>query len=400
MSTPRVTSVGLRNYRSIGAANVSLGPMTLLVGRNGAGKSNFLEALRLVALALQSNLDHAIRQLGGIGEVRRRSGGRPSNFSISLHVQLVGARSAGYAFTVGATKDGGFKVQREEASIAIDGAHDARFEVSDGALVERSTHLSLSPQILTDRLFLTSASAVPEFRELFDVLSRMHFYSVNPSDMRLPQPHEAGDVLLRSGRNIASLMLRLETDDATAHERIQDYMRQVVPGLDRIEHKSLGPTETLEFRQQVQTNKKPWRFYASSMSDGTLHALGVLAALFHTNPQRQAPTLVAIEEPERTIYPGAAGTLMDALMEAARRHQVIATTHSPDLLDNSRLPIESIRVVESVDGETIIEEVDEAAREAVRKELFTPGELLRKDQIAPEVRGRGQGQSPDLFKLG
>ena len=79
--TPRIISVSLKNYKSIGSARVRLAPLTLLVGRNGAGKSNFLDALRLVSDALQSTLDYALRQRGGIGEVRRRSGGHPTQES-------------------------------------------------------------------------------------------------------------------------------------------------------------------------------------------------------------------------------------------------------------------------------------------------------------------------------
>jgi predicted ATPase len=398
--TGRITSVSLKNYKSIASARVSLSPLTVLVGRNGAGKSNFVEALWLLSDALQSTLDHAIRQHGGIADVRRRSGGHPTHFGISLRLQLADGRSAGYAFMVGATRDGGFTVQREKAAIGVDGLNDPHFELDDGILKSKSTHLKLAPpRISSDRLFLTQASSIPEFRILFDTLSQMYFYSINPAEIRQPQPHDAGNVLLRSGKNVASLMRRLEVDDAESFNRIQDYIRRIVPGLERIEHESLGPTETLRFRQKVQNNKNPWRFYAAAMSDGTLRSLGVLAALFQTDPRRVSPTLVGIEEPESTIHPGAASILTDALVEASKRHQVIATTHSPDLLDNANLSLESIRVVESVDGETIIGEADAAAKEAVRSELYTPGELLRHGQINPAPATGAQFEAASLFKF-
>ncbi|MCY4452121.1 MAG: AAA family ATPase [Immundisolibacterales bacterium] len=68
-----ITRVALRNYKSIATCNVSLAPLTILVGQNGAGKSNFLDALRFTAQALRFSLDHAVRERGGINEVRRRS---------------------------------------------------------------------------------------------------------------------------------------------------------------------------------------------------------------------------------------------------------------------------------------------------------------------------------------
>ena len=101
---------------------------------------------------------------------------------------------------VGATKDGGFTVQREKAAIGVDGLDDPHFEIDNGVFVSKSAHLNLAPRISSDRLFLTYVSSIPEFRILFDALSQMHFYSINPADIRQPQPHDAGDVLLRSAK--------------------------------------------------------------------------------------------------------------------------------------------------------------------------------------------------------
>ena len=61
-----VTRVALRNYKSIAACAVHPAPLSFLVGPNGCGKSNFLDALRFVAEALRFSLDHALRDRGGI----------------------------------------------------------------------------------------------------------------------------------------------------------------------------------------------------------------------------------------------------------------------------------------------------------------------------------------------
>jgi AAA domain, putative AbiEii toxin, Type IV TA system len=73
-----LTRVVLKNYKSIAACDVELASLVFLVGPNGAGKSNFVDALRFVADALRGSLDHALRERGGIKEVRRRSGGAPN----------------------------------------------------------------------------------------------------------------------------------------------------------------------------------------------------------------------------------------------------------------------------------------------------------------------------------
>ena len=112
-----VTRVRLRNYKSIAACDVRPAALSFLVGPNGSGKSNFLDALRFVAEALRFSLDHALRDRGGIQEVRRRSGGHPNHFGIRLDLRLPRAEGW-YAFRVGARPRGGYRVQEEECVIA------------------------------------------------------------------------------------------------------------------------------------------------------------------------------------------------------------------------------------------------------------------------------------------
>ena len=99
-----ITRVVIRNYKSIGACDVRLGPLAILVGPNGSGKSNFVDALRFIADALRYSLDHALRDRGGIGEVRRRSSGHPTHFAIRIEFQLSKGRFGHYAFRIGAKR--------------------------------------------------------------------------------------------------------------------------------------------------------------------------------------------------------------------------------------------------------------------------------------------------------
>jgi len=124
------------------------------------------------------------------------------------------------------------------------------------------------------------------------------------------------------------------------------------------------------------------------MSDGTLRALGILLAIFQTarnGDVSPAPMLIGLEEPEIALHPGATGILLSALREASRLSQILVTSHSPDLLDNPDIPIESLLAVDNRDGLTRIAPIDAAGRSVLRDKLFTPGELLRQDQLAPDA---------------
>lgn len=101
---PSVHRVRLQNYKSIKACDVTLGPLAVLVGPNGSGKSNFLDALRFTTDALSTTLDNALRDRGGINEVRRRSGGHPNNFAVRLDFRLPSAGTGFYSFKIGAVR--------------------------------------------------------------------------------------------------------------------------------------------------------------------------------------------------------------------------------------------------------------------------------------------------------
>lgn len=381
---PRVTEVRLRNYKSIGGCRVTLGPLTLLVGPNGAGKSNFLDALRFTAEALDQSLDYAIRQRGGVDGVRRRSTGHPTNVGVRLNLVLDEHCNATYAFEIGAQANGGYVVRKELALVSGPGLEEIGYTVERGQVLWRGPSPDAFPKVTGDRLLLVSLSGLAQFRPLYDALTRMRFYNVNPREIRRPQPHDPGDVLSESGANVSSVVRQMRERDSTPVARLQDYLKLVNPLVAEIGHRSFGPLETLEFRQHVHGAKHPWHFLADAMSDGTLRTVGLLAALFQRDRNGVPPSLVAIEEPEMTIHPGAAGVVFDALREASRAVQVIATTQSPDLLDHPELDINDVRVVKSVEGETIIGPADRASAEVLKKNLYTAGELLRNRQLEPE----------------
>lgn len=390
-----ITRVLLRNYKSIGQCDVQLGPLTYLVGVNGSGKSNFLDALHLVRDALNGSLDNALNERGGLSEVRRRSSGHPTHFGLRLEFELPSGQRGHYAFNVGALKDRGYEVQTEEC--VVEGIGRGPFFQIDRGVLRRSSEATF-PAVTADRLALVAASGLAVFRPVYDTLAAMGFYNLNPKVMRELQKPQEGRLLKPSGENIASVIGHLERVSPEQLAIIQEYLQTVVPMVHGVERKQVGPMETLEFRQDMAGAKHPWRFLAQNMSDGTLRALGVLVALFQGN-RDYAPTLVGIEEPESALHPAASAALREALLRASRQTQVIVTSHSPDLLDDRSLGADAFLAVVAEAGETHIAPLDGASRETMRQQLFSAGELLRINQLAPdrEVLAAQQAHQADLF---
>jgi predicted ATPase len=393
--TPFLTRVVLRNYKSIGVCDVRLGPLTYLVGANGSGKSNFLDALHLVRDALSGSLDNALNERGGLAEVRRRSSGHPTHFGIRLEFVLPDLRAGHYAFNIGSLPGRGYEVLTEEC--VIDGIGKGPFFLIERGLLKKSSEATF-PALTSDRLALVGVSGLAVFRPVFDALTAMGFYNLNPKLMRDPQKPQDGRLLKTVGENIVSVVGHLERVAPDQMAIIQEYLQTVVPMVHGVERKQIGPLETLQFRQDMKGAKHPWHFPAQNMSDGTLRALGVLTALFQAN-RDYAPLLIGIEEPETALHPAASSALREALLKASKTTQIIVTSHSPDLLDDRSIDPEHFLAVISEGGETRIGPLDQASLTAMRSQLFSAGELLRINQLAPDqenLKAQAQRQT-ELF---
>ncbi len=396
-----ITRVRLRHYRSIAACDVSLGPLTLLVGPNGSGKSNFLDALRLTAQALTENLDNALRERGGVTEVRRRSRGHPNHFGVTVEFRNETSHGS-YSFQVGAVSGADYRITREECEVRplerqrredvvtlAQLMEGEKFTVRQGELIHATG--TVMPPASKDRLYLVAASGLEQFRWVYDGLANINVYNINPDAIRHFQKPDSGELLRRDGANIASVIERLRREGPETKRRIEEYLSHVVEGVVGVERQGLGAWETIQFRQRVAGDAAPWTFPATSMSDGTLRALGVLTALLAHTHGTSSP--VGVEEPEAALHPAAAGLLLDAMRDASASRQVFVTTHSPDLLDSLAIQPEELLAVRAVDGITEIAPLDRAGQQALCESLYTPGELLRTNQLIP---GTEDGQVEPL----
>jgi predicted ATPase len=373
--------VVILDYKSIRHCDVELGPLTFLVGRNGSGKSNFLDALRFVADGLWASLDQAVRSRVSIYDIKRRGPGL--SFWILLELRFPDQLIITYDLVMIAHSSGSFEVASEELQIdSASGEPLAYYAVKSGSVVRSS--MENPPAAYADRLYLVSASGLPEFRPAYDALSSMVFYNFNPEAMRRFQTPDAGELLRRDGSNVASVIARLGNEQPQIMERITQYMGAIVPGLERIERVALGPAETLKFTQTTGELLFPHEFFLWSMSDGTLRALGSLVAAFQFAEGEKIPGLVGIEEPENSLHPAATAVLMDAFREAATRTQILITSHSTDMLDQLDLNSEMLLAVSSTEGVTKVAPIDQASLKIIKDQLYSAGELLRQDQLEPD----------------
>lgn len=382
---PFISRVRLRNYKSIAQCDVVLGPLTVLVGPNGAGKSNFLDALRFVMEAVATSPDQAITRRGGLGEVLHRTRGTAAeSFSVDLDITVPWGSepepwaSGRYGFTVGSAVRPGkrpFLIAQEHCELSWKSRRDW-FGVTQGAVLDPTSSVPES-EIDQERLYLPIASGRPNLAPLHGALRGMYFYDPDPHTLRDIQPEKAGATLGPAGQNLGDV---LGTFSPTAKERFDDYMRAVVPELVSVDRRFEGRYVTVELRTSSDI-----AFGPNAMSDGTVRAAGLLAALFQPSARDGRIRLIGVEEPELAVHPAAAGALFDALTEASERVQIIVNTQSPDLLDREDLDPSVVRVAGIKDGATVIGDIDAPSQEIIGKKLATVGQLLRSNQLSPGV---------------
>ena len=372
-----ITRVQVKNFRNLADIDVELGPLTVLVGRNGTGKSTFLDVLRFVRDALRLGLDTAISQRGGVSAIRRWSPrGRTNDIEISLEITEADG-SVRYSFLIGTGRIEHRRVKHEFLEIMpTDREGVMKFETRSGKWISPPSDFLINPEqastipVAPDNLMLSTLSSF--FRDLQafrDNVSATNFYAVFPNTLRLPQKQTSDAALSEDGQNLATILRYIIKQEAFSPDLVSALGR-VVEDVRGIRVKEVGGYLVTELEHEAQNGQTAW-FPLAQESDGTLRVLGLLAALYQGAPH----SLIAIEEPELSIHPGALAMLSEVIEEAAIRSQVVITTQSPDLI--SRFSADQLRVVERIGTETQIGPIDEGQREAINNQLFSAGDLLR-----------------------
>ena len=383
---PFISRVRLKNYRSIARCDVNLGPLTALIGPNGSGKSNFLDALAFLARAVETTPGQAIEERGGVDAILRTVPMLTDSFSVEVEVAPPYERDERwtYGFEVARNDrkvERSFRIRREICSLKSP-RRSISFEVRDGLVQDSSTTLT-ETVIEPDQLYLQVAGARKIFTPLQRGLRDMHFYSLALDALREPEPPSQRPILGPRGERLASVLGAMERQSPNHKRRLDAYLRAAVPGVVGADEWVAGPYVTVKLRTATGLGGREVVFNPRGMFDGTIRAIGVLAALFQSEIVSERLSLIGIEEPEIALHPAAAGVLFDALNEASKRVQVVATSQSPDLLDRDDFDVSIVRAVSMEHGLTIIGEVDDASRSIVKDKLYTLGELMRGNQITP-----------------
>jgi predicted ATPase len=388
--TNRIDKIHLRNFRSLADVEIELGSINVLFGRNGAGKSSFLDAVwfardcgvRGVEMA-SSSRSHGIGLLfdgadeGALLELALESGGARYELRFGLSAGRV-EPFAGERLRLA-----------EQNRTLIDrtvGSDKARFW---HAGFDEMTVTLREPQKLSLARYADLDGAPEAAAEMDRALRFIHKYDSRHFWLNQikGQGSEAGTetFLWDNGKNLWSVLRNLR-DRSRRDERlarILRYMREAFPAsFDDLDFEPTAPT-TVYGSFLEKGRRQP--ILASGVSDGHLQMLLLLTALFAEGETRGS--LLLFDEPEISLHPWALAVLANAMREAATswEKQIVLATHSPALL--SQFEPSEILVSEMVDGQTVMRRLSEVEEVRDLLEEFSVGSLYMSEVVAPQSDG-------------
>lgn len=384
-----ISELKLTNILSFGpeGETIPLGPLNVLIGANGSGKSNIISAISLLQAA-PGDIGRPIVEGGGVDEWVYK-GADGSNNVARLASQLETPPAAGLLRALGEssmaakqvqhsvefTRSSGQSSQPIMVSESLDGLDEQTREwhplyLSAGGsgllggvafwIPDGQRSLAKRPRVeeAGQWRFLSvlnqrkDPSKYPEITWLGETYSTIKIYRDWRTDRESPirsrqRADLDGTFLEEDGSNLFTVLNRLQRDS-----RMESRLLKELNSFSG-DFSGFYP-EVFGGYMQLLLKEDNWKTPASRLSDGTLRYLCLLAILLHPSP----PPLICIEEPELGLHPDMMHKLAALLIDASTRTQLIITTHSDVLVDALHDTPESIVVCEKHDGRTKVRRLD------------------------------------------
>jgi predicted ATPase len=354
----RITLSGLRTIRSL--EGLALGPMNVLIGANGAGKSNFLSFFRLLEsiAAGEGSLPTYVTSAGGADALLHDGAAATPEIGAALTFETA-AGNLEYAFRLTSGAPDILLFAEEKLRFSAPGAEAPWVALGAG---HRESGLQRSPD--------------PAARAILGILRRAVTYQFhNTSDTaRIRRRWGVGDglALKADAANLAPFLLRLRESRRDAYDRIVDTVRQIAPFFADFHLEPLGGTMLLQWRER----NTDIVFQPHQASDGMLRMMALVALLLQ--PYEDLPSLIIVDEPELGLHPYAISIVAGLFRSASLHAEVLLATQSTTFLD--LFEPEEIIVVDRRDRESRLRRLDPGDLKEWLEE-YSLGELWEKNVL-------------------
>lgn len=332
--------ITIKGFKSIREQEIELKPLNVLIGANGAGKSNLIAVFRLLHQIIAGSLQLYVGRQGGAATLLHQGPKVTDELEISAwfgmnsyRCRLLPTQTKRFVFgeEVVAFHDSDNYEKPLEYQLGV-GHEETRLE-------EPGKHERIAGYVL---------KAIRSWQIY-------HFHDTSES-ARLKQLGDLHDnrFLRPDGANLAAYLYLLQRTEKAYYRNIVDTIRMVAPFFAGFQ---LEPSRDNRRKIELtwQERGSDAYFNAHALSDGTLRFICLTTLL--RQPPANLPTTILLDEPELGLHPFAINLLIDMLRSAACHTQLIVATQSTTLVN--QLEPKEILVVDRVDGESAFRRLGE-----------------------------------------
>lgn len=338
----KIDYLSISGFKSIQRLErLPLHDLNVLIGSNGAGKSNLVSYFKMLREMVAGRLQLWARRQGGANHLL--------SFGIKntkkIH-SLVESSTVRYEFSLEANVTDSFFYTLElldssAGCIILD-------QAADDAYVE---------SILADTTRSSKFNAVQDrFRSALLGITSYHFHDTgDTAKVKYPSAIHDCRVLHQDAGNLAAFLLSLRERETAYYQQVVDTVRLALPFFDDFDlrpQKTSGGLEQVSLLWNQQNSDYP--LAPSQLSDGSLRFICLATALLQPDP----PSTIIIDEPELGLHPYAITLLSGLIRSASKRMQVIIATQSIPLINE--FSIDDLIVVEREDDASVFRRLEES----------------------------------------
>ncbi len=353
MNSEQLSRIVLMGYKSIANCDLRMGNLNVLIGSNGAGKSNFISFFKLIQQMLEGHLQVTVSKQGGPDALLHF--GRKKTESLSAEFYF---GNNGYKFTLEPTKDNRMMFTNEDLWWNM-----------KGDWVIDSGHFESKAD--------TQKSRTKIYNFTIPVMKKWqvyHFHDTSDSALVKQQCAVNDNAYLRpDARNLAAYLFFLTGSNPGAFRKIEKTIQLVAPFFGKF---ALRPTpankDQIELEWYERGEDVPFKAY--HLSDGTLRFICLATVLLQ--PIENRPETILIDEPELGLHPYAITVLASLIKSASQESQLIVSTQSVDLL--SEFSADDVIVVNRENHQSVLTRLKTDELDTWLQE-YSLGELWKKN---------------------
>lgn len=312
---------GFKSFNSKGQI-LELGDLTLLIGANGAGKSNLISFFRMLTFIMTEELQMYVGINGGANSLL--------NFGAKNCKQI----ESQIKFRVNDSED----VYRFILSYAVTDTlvfiEEGLLRHNNGKILPKRTMFGLGSR--ESELAMEQSWENKDTKIFFDLLRSLQVYQFHDtsveSSIRGKTYIDDNKYLRRNGGNLAAVLFALKnsTEWSQFYKRIVEYIRYALPEFEDFVLEPdvyTGNSIILNWKAEHSDHL----FGPHQLSDGSLRFMALLTLLLR--PKELLPPIIIIDEPELGLHPSAISILANVINMVKSQTQIIIATQSPTLVD-------------------------------------------------------------------